>query len=428
MLPLKLYLLQLLLYLYALLIRRKVVPLLLRVMPIVIRVARYRLVYASLQILVWAGVLSAEESSLSHAFRLRIYDAGLLLWWWAFRLGELHHPLFHALSCHGSRWSRVVDVVWILVLHLIHQSLLELHLLLQLLLLVRQNRVLTLIVTHHRHVLLLLHLWWFVGLDDCSHELAVGIAHLVLSRRPLNRVGHRPWVLGCEVLLLPIEAPTKVHDLSLALIQQNRIVDWRIVVTLRALLEFHLIAVLIWVVVDGDRLPVDVVLADATASSLDRLLAHNVLMEGWGSHSRVMFIDYLLGDLAVEILWLLCRIQWRLLTWQWSSLWWSHWMLIKRAFALTYHRAFKLLDVWVVIAFAWGLGRWWSVSLSLSVLNWLPLDRLLDYLLLLLVHHVLLMYAVQVCADVESWLGAHLLLLVQRYLMIKLLQQQLRVV
>lgn len=308
MLSLELYLLQLLLYLYILLIWRKVVSLLLRGMTVVVRIARYWLVDAALKVLIWVRVLSAKEPSLSHSFVLRVNDACLLLGWWALWLGEVNYSLLHGLVRDWSRCTWVVDVSRIFVLHLIRQSLFELHLLLHFMLLVRKYRMFALgIIADYWHLLLLLHLSGVVWLNDCSYELAIRIAYLVLGRWALYWVGHWSWVMCCEELLLSIiETTAKIHQLSFPL--KNLLIHRWIVMTLRALLEFHLV-VLIRVVIDSYWLSVYVILADATAASLDRFLAHDVLMKRWGSNGRVMLIHDLLRYLTViKILRLLCRL------------------------------------------------------------------------------------------------------------------------
>ena len=386
--------------------------LLLRLVAVsIIRVAWDGLIHVGLWDLIRIGVLATKESSLSHAFGLRVDDACLLLWWGALRLGEVHNTLLYALISNWSWGARVIEVILIFVLHLIGQSLLKLHLLLHLLLLVCKYRVFTLsTVCNHWHLLLLLHLIWIIGLDDGTHKLAIGVAHLVLGWRSLYRVGDRSRVVGGKVLLFSVETTAKVHHLSFTLGKQHLVVHRWVVMTLRALMEFHLV-VLIRVVVDRDRLPVQVVLANSTASSLDWFLTHDVLMEGWSSHCWVMFIHDLLGYLTVgKILLLLGGLHRYLLAWQWSSLRWSQTVLVEWSLALYNLRVFKLLNTWVVHALSWCLSRWRSIRVGLPMLDGLP--RLFHRALrLLLLHHVLLMNAIQVCADMECWLRSYLLLL-----------------
>lgn len=177
MLSFELYLLQLFLYLYLILLTwRKIVTLLLRVVAIrFVRIARYWLVHVARYVLVRAWVLSAEESTLCESFSGWVYDASLLLGRWTLRLGKMYDSLFHALIGNWSWGAWVAGIALMFgILHLICQGLLELHLVLHFLLLVRQNRMFTLTLIIHSWHFLFLGFWWTIGLNHSAHELSLG--------------------------------------------------------------------------------------------------------------------------------------------------------------------------------------------------------------------------------------------------------------
>ena len=213
MLSFELYLLQLFLYLNLILLTwRKIVTLLLRVMAIrFVRVTRNWLVHVTRYVLIRAWVLSTEESSLCHTFCGWVYDASLLLWRWTLRLGKMHDSLFHALVGDWSWGTWVASIALMFrILHLVCQGLLELHLVLHFLLLVRQNRMFTLtLIIHCRHFLFL-GIWWTIWLNHSANELSWGTTYLMFGRWALNWVCHRSWVSSLKVLRLGIKASTHI--------------------------------------------------------------------------------------------------------------------------------------------------------------------------------------------------------------------------
>jgi len=176
MLSFELYLLKLFLYLNLILLTwRKIVTLLLRVVAIrFVRVARYWLVHVALYVLIRAWVFSAEESALCESFGSWVYNASLQLWRWTLRFGKLHDSLFHALI-GDWRWGAWVAGIALMfgILHLVCQGLLELHLVLHFLLLIGQNRMLTLNLIIHCWHFLFLGVWWTIGLNHSANELSL---------------------------------------------------------------------------------------------------------------------------------------------------------------------------------------------------------------------------------------------------------------
>lgn len=90
-------------------------------------------VILALNELIWIAVLPGEESSLSEALTSIINHS--LLWGWAFTFGKMHDAFESIVLTNHS-------LLLILLLLLTCQNLLKLHLLLNFLLLIRQNGML----------------------------------------------------------------------------------------------------------------------------------------------------------------------------------------------------------------------------------------------------------------------------------------------
>ena len=130
--------------------------------------------------IIWCGVLSAKKPCLINTLSITIHYS-FWPWWRTLRFCKMHYVRFHILVCNWSRSSRIVTIL-IFVLHLVDKGLLELHLLLELLLLVGQNRMLTLALKLSQllaYKLLILYFFTLriVRLNHCAHKMILRIAN-----------------------------------------------------------------------------------------------------------------------------------------------------------------------------------------------------------------------------------------------------------